>query len=316
MVVLPKFFQPQSVTNAAGNILDPRTGKQYEVGLKAEVFENANATLAYFNLTDKNRAVSDPNNLSYYLANGEAKLQGLELEVSGTIRIAGRQLPHTRSLTRSSRTQTALRALNSTHPSTWFSCGRKYTFDDRTPALDGFFIGGGVKMFSSFKNVSRTAAGGATSIEAPGYAVFDLQAGYKFNEHVTASLTVNNVFDKTYYERVGGTSVFNFYGEPRTVVLRVGTTFLNRVELGGMPVELNRADCEFRPFSVVQRSHSDRDRQGSECGHHQVSAGERNGSPEHIERPFRARLRVLLRSRHLQRWLRDRVRHRAKALSG
>ncbi len=42
----------------------------------------------------------------------------------------------------------------------------------------------------------------------------DLQAGYKFNENLTASLTVNNVFDKKYYERVGGTSVFNFYDLP------------------------------------------------------------------------------------------------------
>lgn len=53
----------------------------------------------------------------------------------------------------------------------------------------------------------------------------DLQAGYKFNDHVTASLTVNNVFNKTYYERVGGTSVFNFYGEPRSFVFKIGTTF-------------------------------------------------------------------------------------------
>lgn len=220
-----EIFQPQSVTNAAGNILDPRTGKQYEVGLKAEVFENANATLAYFNLTDKNRAVSDPNNLSYYLANGEANIQGLELEVSGTI------LDRWEATAAYTFTDTEFKNTNRAAGSEFYTpehmvqLWTKYTFDDRTPALDGFFIGGGVKMFSSFKNVSRTAAGGATSIEAPGYAVFDLQAGYKFNEHVTASLTVNNVFDKTYYERVGGTSVFNFYGEPRTVVLRVGTTF-------------------------------------------------------------------------------------------
>jgi outer membrane receptor for ferric coprogen and ferric-rhodotorulic acid len=90
---------------------------------------------------------------------------------------------------------------------------------------DGIFVGGGVKVFSSFKNISRTAAGGATTIEAPGYGVVDLQAGYKFNEHVTATLAVNNVFDKKYYERVGGTSVFNFYGEPRSVSFKLGTTF-------------------------------------------------------------------------------------------
>lgn len=220
-----EIFQPQSVTNVAGNILDPRTGKQYELGLKADVFENANATLAYFNLTDRNRAVADPNNLSFYLPNGEAKIQGVELEVSGTI------LDGWEATAAYTFTDTEFKSTNRAAGSEFYTpehmvqLWTNYTFDDRTPALDGFFIGGGVKVFSSFKNVSRTAAGGATSIEAPGYAVVDLQAGYKFNEHVTASLTVNNVFDKTYYERVGGTSVFNFYGEPRTAVLRIGTTF-------------------------------------------------------------------------------------------
>ena len=33
------------------------------------------------------------------------------------------------------------------------------------------------------------------------------------------------VFDETYYERVGGVSVFNFYGEPRSVSFKLATTF-------------------------------------------------------------------------------------------
>ena len=48
---------------------------------------------------------------------------------------------------------------------------------------------------------------------------------YDVNENVTASLTVNNLFDKEYYERVGGTSVFNFYGEPRSVNLKLQAKF-------------------------------------------------------------------------------------------
>jgi outer membrane receptor for ferric coprogen and ferric-rhodotorulic acid len=106
----------------------------------------------------------------------------------------------------------------------------KYTFDGRGDWTDGLFVGGGIKVFSSFKNISRavnatTGAASATAIEAPGYAVIDLQAGYKFSDNVTATLTVNNVFDEKYYERVGGTSVFNFYGEPRSVSFKLATTF-------------------------------------------------------------------------------------------
>lgn len=220
-----EIFQPQSVTDVSGNILDPRTGEQYELGFKADLFENVNATLAYFNLKDKNRAVSDPSNTGYYLANGEANLQGIELEISGTI-IDSWEATAAYTYTDTEFKNTTRAAGSEFYtPEHMVQVWTKYTFDDRTPVLDGFFIGGGLKVFSSFKNVSRTAAGGATTIEAPGYGVVDLQAGYKFNEHVTASLTVNNVFDKKYYERVGGTSVFNFYGEPRSVVFRLGTTF-------------------------------------------------------------------------------------------
>lgn len=100
-----------------------------------------------------------------------------------------------------------------------------YSFDENHGVLDGAFVGAGLRAYSSFKNISRTAAGGATTIEAPGYAVVDLQAGYKFNEHLTAVLSVNNVFDKKYYERVGGTSVFNFYGEPRSFNFKLTGTF-------------------------------------------------------------------------------------------
>lgn len=220
-----EIFQPQNVTDVNGNMLNPRSGRQYEVGLKAELLDDANATLAYFNLQDKNRAVADPSNTGFSIANGEANLQGVEMELSGTI------LDRWEATAAYTYTDTSYKNTNRAAGSEFYTpehmvqLWTKYTFDDRFAALDGFFIGGGVKVFSSFKNVARTAAGGATTIEAPGYAVVDLQAGYKFNEHVTASLTVSNAFDKTYYERVGGTSVFNFYGEPRSVMLRVGTTF-------------------------------------------------------------------------------------------
>lgn len=220
-----EIFQPQNATTIGGSLLDPRTGQQYELGLKAELGSNLNASLAWFDLTDKNRAVADPDNLTYSLALGEAHLRGVEFEVNGEI------LPnwegmvgYTYTDTEYSNTQRAAGAEFYT-PEHMLQLFTKYTFSGRGDWTDGIFIGGGVKVFSSFKNISRTAAGGATTIEAPGYGVVDLQAGYKFNEHVTASLALNNVFDKKYYERVGGTSVFNFYGEPRNVVFKLSTTF-------------------------------------------------------------------------------------------
>jgi outer membrane receptor for ferric coprogen and ferric-rhodotorulic acid len=160
-----------------------------------------------------------------YLAGGEAHMRGIEFEINGEI------LPNWEAMAGYTYTDTQFknttRAAGSEFytPEHMIQLFTKYTFDGSGTWTDGIFVGGGVKLFSSFKNISRTAAGGATTIEAPGYGVVDLQAGYKFNENLTASLSVNNVFDKKYYERVGGTSVFNFYGEPRNVVFKLNATF-------------------------------------------------------------------------------------------
>lgn len=220
-----EIFQPQSALDAGGNLLDPRSGRQFEVGLKAELFDDVNATVAYFNLRDKNRAVSDPDNPGSSLALGEARMQGIELEVNGQINpnwqvAAG----YTYTDTKFVNTRYAAGSEFYT-PEHMFHLWTTYSFDENHGVLDGAFVGAGLRAYSSFKNISRTAAGGATTIEAPGYAVVDLQAGYKFNEHLTAVLSVNNVFDKKYYERVGGTSVFNFYGEPRSFNFKLTGTF-------------------------------------------------------------------------------------------
>lgn len=220
-----EIFQPQTQIDSNGGLIGPRTGQQFEVGVKADVLDDVNASISYFNLVDKNRAVANPNNVSSFLAQGEARLQGVEIEATGALTpnwdvAAGYTYTHT-SFVNTARAAGA----EFYTPEHMFQLWTKYTFDENDGYLDGAFIGAGVKMFSSFKNISRTAAGGATTIEAPGYAVVDLQAGYNFNEHFSAVLSVNNVFDKKYYERVGGTSVFNFYGEPRNVNLKVTAQF-------------------------------------------------------------------------------------------
>ena len=225
-----EIFQPQSVKDASGDILDPRTGEQYEIGLKAELTDDLNASLAWFDLTDKNRAVSNPSSLGDYLAGGEAHMRGIEFEINGEI------LPNWEAMAGYTYTDTKFKNTVGAAGSEFYTPEHmlqlftKNTVDGSGTWTDGLFVGGGVKLFSSFKNISRsvnatTGATSATAIEAPGYGVVDLQAGYKFNENLTASLTVNNVFDKKYYERVGGTSVFNFYGEPRNVVFKLNATF-------------------------------------------------------------------------------------------
>jgi outer-membrane receptor for ferric coprogen and ferric-rhodotorulic acid len=53
------------------------------------------------------------------------------------------------------------------------------------------------------------------------YAVIDLRAGYQIDPHWRAALSVNNVFDRIYYQTIGIPAGDNWYGEPRGFVLRI-----------------------------------------------------------------------------------------------
>jgi outer membrane receptor for ferric coprogen and ferric-rhodotorulic acid len=62
---------------------------------------------------------------------------------------------------------------------------------------------------------------GPVKFEQRPYTTVSAQAGYRFNKHLDATLTVNNLFDKVYYQRVWAAYGSNYYGEPRSVMLNV-----------------------------------------------------------------------------------------------
>src|SRR5690606_35960393 len=79
-----EIFQPQTQLDVNGDMIDPREGRQFEAGLKAELFDGGvNASIAYFNLRDVNRAVLVSPNV--YTALGEVEVQGMEIEASGEV---------------------------------------------------------------------------------------------------------------------------------------------------------------------------------------------------------------------------------------
>jgi outer membrane receptor for ferric coprogen and ferric-rhodotorulic acid len=53
------------------------------------------------------------------------------------------------------------------------------------------------------------------------FAVINLRAGYQIDAHWRAALSVNNVFDRIYYQTIGIPAGGSWYGEPRGFVLRV-----------------------------------------------------------------------------------------------
>lgn len=214
-------FRPQLMTNrdVNGDVLPPVVGEQYEVGIKASLFDGRlMPTVAYFDIRDTNRAIGLGGGV--YVAAGEVKSRGVDVEV------AARPTPnwevvagYTYTDTRFSKGQPAEvgQQFNSFFPKHSFKLWTNYMIDNGSP-LDGVEIGVGVRAFSESK-VSFAAPYAATATQ-PAYAVVDARLGYKWGESSELALSVSNVFDTTY---VSYPAVRGFYGEPRKVTLNVST---------------------------------------------------------------------------------------------
>lgn len=208
-------FVPQNNLRYGGGTLKPRTGKQYEVGLKGAFLDGMfTGSIAAFRVRDENRAVNDPEHITYFISAGRAQSQGWEAEING------RPLPgwdiyagYTYLLTTvKDNTNGIASILDTEEPKKTFKLWTTYRFTGG--ALDGFRVGGGARA------VSSTSRG---TITQQGYSVFDAQVGYQFNPSWLLTLTVNNVFDKSYFARVPA-SYFGIYGDPRSTMLTLRKT--------------------------------------------------------------------------------------------
>ena len=80
-------FNPNiSARTVNGELIEPERGTQYEVGMKAEMFNGKlSGTLAYYDITKTNVSTTDPNNPNFSIAAGEVKSRGIELDIAGEI---------------------------------------------------------------------------------------------------------------------------------------------------------------------------------------------------------------------------------------
>lgn len=205
-------FTPQESANADGELLKPREGEQYEVGVKGSYFNGSlNTRVSAFRMDDENRAAAASDGSGTYVAIGKTRIEGAEFEVSGDLTpqwsvITGYTYLDIDVLESAGNNDVAFTLM----PKNQFNLWTRYGFEGGM--FDGFEIGGGVTALSDFETLS------SPHVEAPGYAVVDAMVGYRFTRHVKGQLNFNNIFDKTYYERVGSTATFNMYGAPSNVV--------------------------------------------------------------------------------------------------
>ncbi|RON27418.1 TonB-dependent siderophore receptor [Pseudomonas lini] len=220
-------YQPQMSKDAARKLLDPVEGDSYEAGIKAEYFGGRlNASFAVFRIEQDNIAqyVSGFETESVYTAVQGATTKGFEFELAGEVMegwnlSAGYTYNHTRdakgdyvygSVLQTTAPEQVVRVFSTYRlPGTW----------------ENLTVGGGVNWQSEFfgnvfqPNPSDTVNFGQYSrITQDSYYLVDLMARYRFNDHLSATVNVKNLFDKTYYTGLGNFGT-GFYGEPRSLQL-------------------------------------------------------------------------------------------------
>ena len=215
-------FQPQNALRSDGTLIKPRTGSQYETGVKAEFLnQRVIAQFALFRLQDENRAITDPTNNMFFVSSGKVRSQGFETEITGMLLPGWNLSAGYTNVDTQYRVGTATQQGQSFAPFTpRHSANLWARYEIAGGALQGLSIGGGIRSVSSFYSQS-----GAVRFVADAYTLLSTQLGYELNSHWSANLTVNNLLDEKYYEKVSYSGRQNFYGEPRSFTLALRAKF-------------------------------------------------------------------------------------------
>ncbi|MBA4284936.1 MAG: TonB-dependent siderophore receptor [Xanthomonadaceae bacterium] len=218
-------FQPQNAVQASGEQIKPRTGSQYETGIKAEFLnQRVIAQFALFRLEDQNRAIADPNDSLFSVPSGKVRSQGFESEITGMLLPGWNLSAGYTHVDTEYRVGTAAQQGQAFAPFTPRHSANLWTrYRIGNGSLQGLSIGGGLRAVSSF--YSQSGGVSPTRFVADAYTLLSAQLGYELNRHWSANLTVSNLLDEKYYEKVSIAARQNFYGEPRSVVLALRARF-------------------------------------------------------------------------------------------
>ncbi|HBO4764501.1 TPA: Fe(3+)-pyochelin receptor FptA [Pseudomonas aeruginosa] len=211
-------YQPQADRQTWNSEpLSPVEGKTYETGIKGELADGRlNLSLAAFRIDLENNPQEDPDhpgllNKPFYISGGKVRSQGFELEGTGYLTpywslSAGYTYTSTEYL-KDSQNDSGTRYSTFT-PRHLLRLWSNYDlpWQDRR-----WSVGGGLQAQSDYSVDYR-----GVSMRQGGYALVNMRLGYKIDEHWTAAVNVNNLFDRTYYQSLFNPNWNNRYGEPRS----------------------------------------------------------------------------------------------------
>lgn len=211
-------YQPQADRQTWNSEpLSPVEGKTYETGIKGELADGRlNLSLAAFRIDLENNPQEDPDhpgppNNPFYISGGKVRSQGFELEGTGYLTpywslSAGYTYTSTEYL-KDSQNDSGTRYSTFT-PRHLLRLWSNY---DLPWQVRRWSVGGGLQAQSDYSVDYR-----GVSMRQGGYALVNMRLGYKIDEHWTAAVNVNNLFDRTYYQSLSNPNWNNRYGEPRS----------------------------------------------------------------------------------------------------
>ncbi|MCQ8129800.1 TonB-dependent siderophore receptor [Methylomonas rivi] len=203
-----------------GQIIQPETAEQYEIGFKTEFFDNRLiSSFAFYQLTKQNMSVPIVGT-GFSQAIGEAQSKGFEFDISGQVS-EGLHLiasyAYTDAVIRKG-TNAGNRLWNV--PRNGGSFWAKYDLQQET--LRGLTLGAGV-FFQDQREGDM-----ANSFELPGYARVDALIKYKLpiaSAKTTFQLNVENLLDHQYYAGTANDKSFINPGAPRTFIGSIRVEF-------------------------------------------------------------------------------------------
>lgn len=207
-------FQPVTDAGAGGTLLNPETGKQLEAGMKFQALDQRlQGYVAVYNLKRTNVTESDAT-LGYAVQTGEQTTRGFEAELSAAVTrqwnvsLTYSYIP-TAETTASLTTSDIGKRINHV-PKTAGALLTQYYFN---PNRLGYTVGGALRAQGD-----RTAQRGTYFVNLPGYALFDLNAGYQ-EKSWGVSVSVKNLFDREYLQGTTPNAQLIAFGNPRTITL-------------------------------------------------------------------------------------------------
>ncbi|WCE06028.1 TonB-dependent receptor [Pseudoxanthomonas sp. JBR18] len=210
----------QQVYANAGQLTDPNTSKQWEIGYKQDG-RTVRATAAAFRV---DRGTGYANEANYWVQSGISRYQGLDASIDV-------KLTDDLAVGASAVWLDKADYLNASSP--WlldkkvpgaFDYSGAVHVDYALSSIEGLSFSGQARYTG--RTVAYENAGRQLTIETPSYTLVDVSAKYQqlVGAHaLTYRAGVNNLFDKSYW--IGGSATYMFLGDPRTFFASVTLDF-------------------------------------------------------------------------------------------